>query len=196
MNETQLYLSIAFTAVLAICALAMTRTRGALVAGLLIIMSMCTTIMGVSYLRGTPKAATSEVARPSVARVLWYGAIPNERIYLLLTWEGQREPRYYWVPWTAALEKSIDKGQQNAKANQGPLMVRDPFGGKMGDMTTPPQGGSGGKQGVAKGNGRGKPGGVGGGNPNGDNEGAEAKFYTPPPPPLPEKNGDEVYDHE
>ncbi len=185
MTDATVYLAVAGLAATGILATAgVIRTRAAWVPILFLIMTALAAGLGASTMPGQPKSATTELARPREAEVLWNAASKKEgRIYLLLSWEGRAEPGYYWLPWDAKLEKAMSKARHEAMARGRSMMVRDPFGhgmqpGEPGEDGDGPPGS--GKAGHGKGRGRGAV--------TGDNAQADEAFYVSPPAPLPEKD--------
>ncbi len=166
------------------------RFRGTLPLLALLILGYGFGVMGALGLHGTPKSVETEKNNVPEAQVLWSAAKKGDRIYLLLIWDGLKEPRYYWMPWTEGLDKNLSQARQSATARRSALMVRNPFqGGLMGKGGEQP-GGEG-----RQGNGQGRPGRGqghegGAGQETGDNEGAEKMFYPAPPEALPEKPTD------
>lgn len=149
-----------------------------------VVMAYLTFVLGYFLVMGTPKAPQHERARPAVARVVWAAPQPGKAIYVLLTWEGQLEPRYYVLPWSEATGRQLTGALAKAKATGRPVMMRAPFGGGAG---------KGAKQGEGEGDGDGTPGPAGGQRPQGaeyDGLAPGAVFYAPPPAALPDKYQD------
>lgn len=88
----------------------------------------------ISLLQGQPKLISTETRDVTVAQVLWYKINPKERIYVLLTWKGLKEPLYYSIPWDANMEKQMGKANTKALAHNTPMMMRNPFSSKNRDM--------------------------------------------------------------
>jgi hypothetical protein len=95
-----------------------------------------TTFMGVSYyslgeLLGKPKpVGLLSWDRPDVeeARVLGQFFEEGKGIYLLLTYPGQKIPRYYQFPWNDDMAKQLKRGKQGEQSqeNKG-VLLKYPF---------------------------------------------------------------------
>lgn len=176
MTEFIMYFAIALMCSMGLCLIAFySNSRIGYLFMALWLMLLLASILTIAAIRGQPKSTTTEIRSVAVAEVLWVKIVPNQNIYLILTWKGLKEPLYYVMPWDANTGKEIAEAQVKATSRNVPLMLRNPFGKN-------------GRPGKGRGEGGGNnTSGDGVGNTgSGDTDEGES-FYPKPPSPSPVK---------
>jgi hypothetical protein len=177
MNEYVLYLTFAGLLGISIFQIAwMCRTKLTYLLISLYVLTFIGSAWQMSFLRGQPKLISTEFRKVDVAEVLWYKIAPHDKVFILLTWKGLKEPLYYSIPWDADLEKQMNQAHTKATAHNTPMMIRNPFDLKKKPGTT-----GDGESGTGKGKAQ-------GGGTTSQGGGEEENFYAAPPPPEPAKD--------
>ncbi len=85
---------------------------------------------GYSDMLGRPKSTRLEVLRPSEseAKVLGSYMVEGTGIYLWLQLKGNKEPRYYVLPWEEKMASDLQKAiAENAERHGSGVAMRHPF---------------------------------------------------------------------